>query len=66
MKKRILMISMALAFVFLTSCGKTWTCDKCHETFKGDAYYDDDRNSTLCADCAWEYWWPLPIDNYKK
>lgn len=43
-----------------------WTCDRCDKTWFGTAYHGSDYSSTLCENCAWKYWSPLPIENYKK
>lgn len=50
----------------LAGCAKQWTCDRCGKTWRGDAYYGSEYSDTLCPDCAGEYWFPLPINNYKK
>lgn len=51
-----LLIIAGVACMF-AGCAKQWTCD---------AYYGSEYSDTLCPDCAGEYWFPLPINNYKK
>jgi len=48
------------------SSAKHWACDYCGKTWTGVAYHNDDFDATLCAECAWDYWEPFPIDNYRK
>lgn len=60
-----LLIIAGVACVF-AGCAKQWTCDRCGKTWRGDAYYGSEYSDTLCPDCAGEYWFPLPINNYKK
>ena len=60
-----LLIISGVACVF-AGCAKQWTCDRCGKTWRGDAYYGSEYSDTLCPDCAGEYWFPLPINNYKK
>lgn len=60
----LLMIT-CIACMF-AGCAKQWTCDRCGKTWRGDAYYGSEYSDTLCADCASDYWFPLPINNYKK
>lgn len=60
-----LLIIAGVACVF-AGCAKQWTCDGCGKTWRGDAYYGSEYSDTLCPDCAGEYWFPLPINNYKK
>ena len=59
-----------LIAVFSNSDGgsgaKRWTCDDCGKTWTGVSYHDSDWDSTLCEECAWDYWEPFPIDNYRK
>lgn len=51
----------------LAGCGgKSWVCDYCGKKFSGTAYYAYSLDDTLCEECAWDYWIPLPIENYKK
>lgn len=43
------------------------TCDWCDEKFFGSGYYDAyDADSTICKECAMEYYAPFPYENYKK
>lgn len=70
-RKKLLIIPLLLAVfvaavVIISSNVKEWTCDWCDKTWKGDAYHGSSLDSTLCEDCAWKYWSPFPIDNYKK
>ncbi len=60
-----LLIITGIACMF-AGCAKQWTCDRCGKTWRGDAYYGSEYSDTLCADCAGDYWFPLPIKNYKK
>lgn len=60
-----LLIIAGVACMF-AGCAKQWTCDRCGKTWRGDAYYGSEYSDTLCPDCAGEYWFPLPINNYKK
>lgn len=60
-----LLIIAGVACVF-AGCAKQWTCDRCGKTWRGDAYYGSEYSDTLCPNCAGEYWFPLPINNYKK
>lgn len=60
-----LLIIAGVACVF-AGCAKQWTCDRCGKTWRGDAYYGSEYSDTLCPDCAGEYWFLLPINNYKK
>ena len=50
----------------ITACGNSSVCDNCDKKFSGTAYYARNLDDTLCKDCAWKYWNPLPIENYKK
>lgn len=59
-------LTLILAIVMLTACGKNWTCDQCGKDFHGTAYYDYTETMTFCEDCARSYWMPLPYQNYKK
>ncbi len=43
-----------------------WTCDWCGTEWEGTAYYARSVSDTLCAECANQYWRPLPISNYTK
>ena len=68
MKKKLFVFAL-LAVMMLglfAGCAKQWTCDRCGKTWRGDAYYGSEYSDTLCPDCAGEYWFPLPINNYKK
>ena len=59
-------VIIALLAVIMTGCGKSWVCDNCGTQFSGTAYCGHKLDSTLCKECAWKYWEPLPIENYKK
>ena len=44
----------------------SWTCDWCDAEWEGTAYYGSSVSTTLCAECANQYWHPFPISNYTK
>ena len=60
-------MSMLVVFaIVLTGCSqKQYTCDVCGKAFTGTAYTDGDWEMVMCAKCATDYWYPLPIENYK-
>lgn len=60
-----LLITTCIMCMF-AGCASQWTCVRCGKTWRGDAYYGSEYSDTLCADCAGDYWFPLPINNYKK
>jgi len=63
------MIGLALAIIMmlaLSACGKHWTCGKCEKEFYGAAYEDGFTDDVMCEDCAEEYYWPLPYEQFKK
>jgi len=62
----VLMV-LVLAFV-VTGCGVVNICDDCSKTFVGTAYYNpfQGSSSTMCKDCAIDYFGVFGIDNYKK
>lgn len=66
MKKIILFVFSVFIMLSLSACGKSWTCDWCDKTWTGEAYYGGDYNETLCDECAYKYWDPMPYKNYKK
>lgn len=57
---------IAIMLSVFTGCGQTWVCDNCGKSFHGTAYTGWNGDETLCEDCATEYWWPLPIENFEK
>jgi len=67
-RNRVVLFGTILCLIIgmLAGCGQKWTCDECGKDFSGTAYYADKLTDTLCAECAWTYWYPLPIENYKK
>lgn len=71
-KKKLLLIPLLLAVfvavvVIVSMNGKEWTCDWCGKEWNGEAYYyGENLNSTLCEECAIQYYNPLPIEDYKK
>lgn len=56
------------SFFFLVGCAPTSVCDNCGNTFSGNGYYDilRDYDYTLCAECAQDYYEPLPYEPYEK
>lgn len=68
-----LFMYVAIAFgiaiaLMLGGCQTTSVCDQCDRTFQGTGYYDVLRgeDSTLCPDCAHDYYAPLPYEQYAK
>jgi len=66
MEKLLLTICLLCTGVILNGCS-SHTCDRCGKTFTGTAYYiSKEPDSTICAECAQEYYDPFPYGNYKK
>ena len=62
-----LVILFGVCLSLLVGCSqKKWACDTCHTIFTGTAYHGQSLDSTLCKDCAWKYWQPFPLENYRK
>lgn len=56
---------LLLMMVVCCGCGEKYTCQRC-EKETTDAYYDPfDKDEYFCADCAREYFAPLPYTNYR-
>lgn len=67
-KVLVAFLGVVVSFFFLPGCASTSTCDNCGITFSGNGYFDvlRDYDYTLCAECAQEYYEPLPYEPYKK
>ena len=70
MKKllKVIVVGAVVGMICLSMAGcGVYECERCGETFTGDAYYADlAASSTVCRDCAQSYWAPLNVENFKK
>lgn len=58
--------TLAIVLCLLSGCA-SHVCDFCGKKFTGTAYYDSyEPDSTLCEDCARQYYAPLPYKSFKK
>lgn len=64
-RRMIAVLLLAVTLLCLTACGKTYTCAECGKT-TSKAYYDTlTTGRYLCETCAWEYYSPFPIENFR-
>ncbi|MCI8850347.1 MAG: hypothetical protein HFE82_02205 [Erysipelotrichaceae bacterium] len=66
MKKLLLYVCVLCAALILNGCS-SHVCDRCGKKFTGSAYYiSKEPGSTICEDCARDYYDPFPYGNFKK
>ena len=67
-RKQMVILLMTILVIVLVACGKKWKCDVCAKEWSGEAYYMayGGPDSTLCEDCAWAYYNPVPYGNFVK
>ena len=66
-KKITVIIVLCLISAFMAGCSSSWTCFRCGEDFRGNAYYSGLMRSDMVMDedCARRYWFPLDIRNMR-
>jgi len=65
-KRKLLIIAIIVfASMLLAGCGTQHTCTSCGRNFRGNAYHGVFPGTTMRAQCAREYWYPLDIRNFR-
>lgn len=63
MKRLVKIIVAVTLLICMAGCGTKYECSRCGASTR-EAYYNMSGNY-MCADCARDYWMPLPYKNYR-
>lgn len=66
LKKTAAFFTAAVTLLCAANSLSMHKCTRCGRRWHGEAYAGSNKKETLCAECAYKYWYPQRYENHKK